>query len=114
MISKRSIGLSVLWWILAAMEVGAFSAAPSLATKTDHGFVFTSLIGLIGAQIATRHPLDFTLRSYRPLIAAFLGLVATSLNYAIIAGEEGKKPRVAQLEIVAGLGFCAAATMAFG
>ena len=43
MISKRSIGLSVLWWILAAMEVGAFSAAPSLATKTDHGFVFTSL-----------------------------------------------------------------------
>lgn len=76
------------------------------------GFVFTSLIGLIGAQIATRHPLDFTLRSYRPLIAAFLGLVATSLNYAIIAGEEGKKPRVAQLEIVAGLGFCAAATMA--
>ena len=43
MISKRSLGLSVLWWVLAAMEVGAFSAAPALATKTDHGFVFTSL-----------------------------------------------------------------------
>lgn len=76
------------------------------------GFVFTSLIGLICAQISTRRHLDLTLRSYRPLIAAFLGLVATSLNYAIIAGEKDGTERVTQLAVAAGLGFCIAGTMA--
>jgi len=74
------------------------------------GFAFASLIALIAAQLAG-NAANYSLRSYRPLISAFLGLVATSLNYAIISGGKAATPRMATLETVAGLGFCVAGTM---
>ncbi|WP_086672935.1 hypothetical protein [Amycolatopsis pretoriensis] len=75
------------------------------------GFAFAGLITLIASQLVSGSVADITLRSYRPLIGAFLGLVATSLNYAIVAGEDRDTPRLAELEVTAGLGFCVAALM---
>lgn len=76
------------------------------------GFAFAGLITLIASQLVSGSVADITLRSYRPLIGAFLGLVATSLNYAIVAGEDRDTPRLAELEVTAGLGFCVAGSMA--
>lgn len=96
---------------------GEFSNFPQIAGFYSQlagvlaGFAFAALITLIASQLVAASSLDMTLRSYRPLISAFLGLVATSLNYAIIAGEERDTARLAELEITAGAGFCVAALM---
>lgn len=104
--------------ISPAVSSSKFSNFPQIAGFYSQlagvlaGFAFAGLITLIAAQLVSGSRADITLRSYRPLIGAFLGLVATSLNYAIVAGEDRDTPRLAELEVTAGLGFCVAALMA--
>ena len=50
-------------------------------------------------------------QSYAPLTRAFLGLVATSLNYAIVAGDQSNSGRNASLETAGGVGFAVAGAM---
>ncbi|GGS54417.1 hypothetical protein [Actinokineospora fastidiosa] len=75
------------------------------------GFAFAGLIALIAAQLTRDSVASRTLYGYLPLIAAFAGLIATSLNYAIIAGEAPATNRLTILEIVAGVGFAMAFLM---
>jgi hypothetical protein len=75
------------------------------------GFAFAALVALISGRLAG-NPLTAKLtKSYTPLSAAFLGLIATSLNYASIAGEEPGSSRIDSLEISAGAGFVVAGIM---
>ena len=76
------------------------------------GFAFAGLIALIAAQLTARNRAKAALHSFAPLISAFIGLVAASLNYAIISSE-GHTARGAALETVGGLGFCVAGLMLF-
>lgn len=75
------------------------------------GFAFASLIALIVAQITEKAEAPRSLLSYNPLIAAFISLVATSLNYAVIGGDQVGTGRETALETTAGIGFCVAGTM---
>lgn len=76
------------------------------------GFAFAGLIALVAAQLTAGRRSGIALQSFAPLISAFIGLVATSLNWAIIASE-GHTARAAGLESVGGLGFCVAGLMLF-
>jgi hypothetical protein len=76
------------------------------------GFAFAGLIALLAAQMTAGRRSGIALQSFAPLISAFIGLVATSLNWAIIASE-GHTARGAALESVGGLGFCVAGLMLF-
>jgi hypothetical protein len=75
------------------------------------GFAFASLIALIVAQITVDTEAPRSLRSYTPLIAAFISLVMASLDYAVVAGDQSGTGRAAALETTAGIGFCIAGTM---
>ncbi len=100
-----------------AAEESRFSNFPEIAGFYSQlaavlaGFVFAGLITLIAAQLVSGNVADMALRSYRPLVSAFAGLVATSFNYAIIAGEGRDTHRLAELEVTGGLGFCVAAAL---
>ncbi|WP_199443575.1 hypothetical protein [Umezawaea beigongshangensis] len=74
------------------------------------GFGFAGLIALIAAQLTTNHA-GRTLESGAPLLAAFLALAVSSLNYAIVAGETAGTARVAALQTTSGLGFSVAGLM---
>ncbi len=75
------------------------------------GFAFTAVTVVVTVRVsATAHGHSFD-DSLRLLIAAFLGLVLTSLNYAAIAGDKTQGARSTLLEIVAGLGFAASALL---
>lgn len=81
------------------------------------GFAFagchhTGLVALEAAQLTSGNRAGIALQSFAPLISSFIGLVATSLNYAIIASE-GHTARGAGLETVGGIGFCVAGLMLF-
>jgi hypothetical protein len=105
--------------VVFAREESPFSNFPEIAGFYSQlaavlaGFVFAGLITLIAAQLVSGNVADMALRSYRPLVSAFAGLVATSFNYAIIAGEDRDTGRLAELEVTAGLGFCVAAALMF-
>ena len=43
---KRLVLFSVAWWMLIAVEVGTVGAIPGLASKTEHGFVLTT-VGIV-------------------------------------------------------------------
>jgi hypothetical protein len=75
------------------------------------GFAFAGLIALIVAQITVEAEAPRSLQSYSPMIAAFISLIATSLDYAIVAGDQASMGREAALEPAAGIGFCVAGTM---
>ncbi len=76
------------------------------------GFAFAGLVALVAAQLTSGNRAGVVLQSFAPLISSFIGLVATSLNYAIISSE-GHTARGAGLETVGGLGFCVAGLMLF-
>lgn len=74
------------------------------------GFAFAGLIALIAAQMTADHASE-TLEGGAPLLAAFLALVLSSLNYAVVAGESPGTARVAALQTASGLGFGVAGLM---
>jgi hypothetical protein len=77
------------------------------------GFAFAGLVALVVAQFTSGTTAKFSFESFVPLISSFIGLVGTSLNYAIIAGEGQGYARAALLETVGGLGFAVAGLMLF-
>jgi hypothetical protein len=74
------------------------------------GFSFAGLIALLTTHRGASAN-DPQFRSIGPLIAAFVGLVASSLDYALLAGEPAGTARVASLQTMAGLGFAVAGIM---
>lgn len=75
------------------------------------GFAFAGLVALIATQLTKDSLASHSLHSYLPLVSAFVGLVATSLNYAIVAGEDKWTKRATTLEVVSGIGFASAGLM---
>lgn len=75
------------------------------------GFSFAGLVALATIPRAAGRSQDATLHSVAPLTSAFIGLVASSLNYALVAGETAGTARVAALQTIAGLGFGVAGNM---
>jgi hypothetical protein len=72
------------------------------------GFGFAGLIALITAQLATNSSAGKILESGGPLLASFVALVVSSLNYAVVAGEVPGSGRVAAVQTLSGLGFSVA------
>ena len=92
-----------------------FSTAASLYSQPAGvlaGFAFAGLVALISVRLAGGSTAAPNLpQSYAPLTRAFLGLVATSLNYAIVAGDQSNSGRNASLETAGGVGFAVAGAM---
>jgi hypothetical protein len=61
------------------------------------GFGFAGVITLIAAQLASGHSASSTLQSGSALVGAFIALVMSSLNYAVVAGEIAGTSRVVAL-----------------
>lgn len=74
------------------------------------GFAFAALILLLTGRItpgstgATTSGHAFA-RATRVLVVAFIGLVITSVDYAVLAGDTSGSPRSATLELLSGLAF---------
>ena len=72
------------------------------------GFAFAGLVALIAARIGARSSYGDLAVAYRPTVSAFVGLVAASLSFALVAGDPTSLGRASSLETAAGLGFAAA------
>lgn len=85
----------------------AVSAAPySQLAGLLAGFAFSGLIFLITTRIGVADPRDSFASAVRALVAAFIGLVLSSLGYAVLAGEPtGARALSASLEPILGVGF---------
>ncbi|MEU4402507.1 hypothetical protein [Micromonospora orduensis] len=75
------------------------------------GFGFAGVVGLVTTQLTARNATTTVVRSLGPLVSAFIGLVAASLDYALVTGEPVGSARVASLQTVAGMGFSIAGAM---
>jgi hypothetical protein len=69
------------------------------------GFAFTALILLLTPRLSSQPVTDTFGDAIRILITAFLALVLTSLNYAVLGGEQQSSYRATVEESVAGVGF---------
>jgi hypothetical protein len=69
------------------------------------GFAFAGLVALIAAQLTSDTKESSSVESFTPLVSSFIGLISTSLSYAIIAGEGSGNGRSAILETVGGTAF---------
>lgn len=72
------------------------------------GFAFAGLVALIAARITARSSYGDLAVAYRPTVSAFVGLVAASMSFALVAGDPTSLGRASSLETAAGLGFSAA------
>lgn len=72
------------------------------------GFAFAGLVALIAARIGARSSYGDLAVAYRPTVSAFVGLVAASMAFALVAGDPTSLGRASSLETAAGLGFAAA------
>jgi hypothetical protein len=72
------------------------------------GFAFAGLVALIAARITARSSYGDLAIAYRPTVSAFVGLVAASMSFALVAGDPTSLGRASSLETAAGLGFSAA------
>lgn len=77
------------------------------------GFSFAGLIALVAAQLTVSNTASKTLESGAPLLASFVALIVSSLNYAVVAGEVAGSARVATLQTLSGMGFSVAGLMLF-
>jgi hypothetical protein len=80
------------------------------------GFAFTALVFLITTRLsnskgASEVSGDAFADAYRVLAAAFLGLLLTSLNYAVFAGDKIAAGRTASEESILGTGFAVSALL---
>ncbi len=76
------------------------------------GFAFAALILLITARLTSPGAnVEAFAHAAQVLLAAFVGLVLTSLNYAILAGERYSGGRAASEMLVASVGFAASGVL---
>jgi hypothetical protein len=75
------------------------------------GFSFAALVALVASKRETTSGAHFRWYSVAPLTSAFVGLVASSLDYALVAGETVGTNRVAAVQTTAGMGFSVAGIM---
>ncbi len=75
------------------------------------GFSFAALVALVASRRATVPDSGVTWYSVAPLTSAFVALVASSLDYALVAGETAGTNRVAAVQTTAGMGFSVAGIM---
>ncbi|WP_214405676.1 hypothetical protein [Pseudonocardia lacus] len=75
------------------------------------GFAFASIVALLSVRLTVATTTPHLARSYAPLMGALLALIATSLNYAVVASDTSDTSRTASLELTAGAGFAAAGLM---
>ena len=103
--------------LAAAVQDGQVADLPAIAGFYSQlagvlaGFAFASLIAVLAAALTSTRRLGRTLGSVSPLIGAFIALVVSSLNYAIVAGEVPGTVRVAALQVISGAGFSVAGLM---
>ena len=72
------------------------------------GFAFAGIVALITARIGRRSSSTHLAVTYRPLVSAFVGLVAASLTFALVAGDDVGLGQASTLQTAAGLGFAVA------
>lgn len=105
---------------MTAQEILAVSEPPNIPEIAGYysqlagvlaGFSFAGLIALVTARLGTEPRRSSIWYSVAPLTSAFIALVASSLNYALVAGELPGTPRVASLQAIAGMGFSIAGVM---
>jgi hypothetical protein len=75
------------------------------------GFAFAALVALISGRLTDSSSTVKLAKSYRSLSAAFLGLVATSLNYATVAAGNSNGGQTASLATSSGVAFVVAGIM---
>lgn len=74
------------------------------------GFSFAALVALVASKRESAGT-KFRWYSVAPLTSAFVALVASSLDYALVAGETAGTNRVAAVQTTAGMGFSVAGIM---
>ncbi|MEI8410724.1 MULTISPECIES: hypothetical protein [unclassified Kribbella] len=75
------------------------------------GFSFAALVALVASKRDSGTATSFRWHSVAPLTSAFVALVASSLDYALVAGETAGTNRVAAVQTTAGMGFSIAGIM---
>ncbi|WP_433308761.1 hypothetical protein ACQP0U_18715 [Micromonospora sp. CA-269861] len=101
----------VIRWAAESPDLPAVAGYYSQLAGVLAGFGFAGVVGLVTTQLAARNAAATVVRSLGPLVSAFIGLVAASLDYALVAGEPIGSARVASLQTVAGMGFSIAGAM---
>jgi hypothetical protein len=98
--------------VVSTFEITITAASYSQLAGLLAGFAFSALIFLISTRIKVPDPQDSFASAVRILIAAFLGLVLSSLGYAVLAGEPSDaQTRSADTEPVVGVGFAIAGAL---
>jgi hypothetical protein len=97
-------------------NIAATAGYYSQLTGVLAGFSFTALIFLIGIRLDSNRngavqAGDALAPSYMSLVASFIGLVLSSLGYAILAGATVSAGRAASEEPVLGIGFALAGAL---
>jgi hypothetical protein len=93
-------------------EITITAASYSQLAGLLAGFAFSALIFLVSTRIKIPDPQDSFASAVRTLIAAFLGLVLSSLGYAVLAGEPSDaQTRSADTEPILGVGFAIAGAL---
>ena len=121
-VGKRSSQARRLYPVLtlAALAVPRCANQPTFSITTTAGlysqlagvlagFAFTSLMLLTTASGRIQSSRAFT-DATRILVASFLALILTSVNYAVLAGDPGTDGRTASEEPILGVGFAVAGT----
>lgn len=72
------------------------------------GFSFAALVAIATVRLNSGSSEQYVTAAYRPLMCSFFALVATSLNYALMAGEKDPSGRSAAVGAAAGVGFVSA------
>jgi hypothetical protein len=75
------------------------------------GFSFAALVALVASKRESGNGPRVRWYCVAPLTSAFVALVASSLDYALVAGETAGTNRVAAVQTTAGMGFSVAGIM---
>ncbi len=81
---------------------GSYSALAAVLA----GFAFNSLILIVTMRLTDRRTIRGFAAPARAILGAFIGLVLTSVSYAVLSGEKGNG-RVTAEELFVGIGFVA-------
>lgn len=106
------IGTTAACPVVSNFEITTTAASYSQFAGLLAGFAFSALIFLISTRIKVSDPQDSFASAVRTLIAAFLGLVLSSLGYAVLTGEPSDAQTLsADTEPILGVGFAIAGAL---
>ena len=91
-----------------APDLSASAGLYSQLASVLAGFAFAAVITLVAAQLASSSNASRTLESGSPLVAAFIALTISSLDFAILAAERFGTARAAILQTLAAMGLSVA------